>query len=300
MTTGGDTARNDIMEGIVTDWTRIPGGQQIQSRINEVIKQYSFEHPENSVDALVEIYKSIRLLDYKDMWKQQKMDEVKELIIHCSGIFAEATTRDEFILKGDTASVSLVINKRNNVDVQLVSVTLNGVYANGKAVGQSLKTNQNNTYEMKGELMDPAIGNATQPYWLQSPQKPGNFMITNPLLVGQAWNDALLNATLSISIKGTNFDINRPVQYKYIDPVKGEVYQPFIIIPHLSISLSPHVALLNVKTEKDKFSADSIYITYKSNFTAKNVPVTLYILQDTLKTVFEKNERRIYRNGHPV
>ena len=49
--------------------------------------------------------------------------------------------------------------------------------------------------------------------------------------------------------------------------------------------------MLNVKTEKDKFSADSIYIRYKSNFTAKDVPVTLYILQDTLKTVFEKQLR---------
>jgi len=291
ITTGGDTARNDIMEGIVTDWTRIPGGEEVQKRISAIIKQYNFEHPEYSVDSLVEVYKTIQGLSYRGMWWQQKLDELKNLVINCSGIFAEATTREEFILKGDTASVSCVINKRNNVDAQLLSVTLNGVYAGPRAIGQTLKTNQNNAYEMKGELMDPAIGNATQPYWLQSPQKAGNFEITNPLLVGQAWNDALLSATFSVSIKGTKFDFSRPVQYKYIDPVKGEVYQPFIIIPHLSVSLSPHVALLNVKTEKDKFSADSIYITYKSNFTAKDVPVTLYILQDTIKPVFEKQPR---------
>jgi hypothetical protein len=73
------------------------------------------------------------------------------------------------------------------------------------------------------------------------------------------------------------------VQYKYIDPVKGEVYQPFIMIPHLSISMSPHVALLNVKSETGKYSADSIYIKYKSNFTRTDLPVTLYILQDTAR-----------------
>jgi hypothetical protein len=32
MTTGGDTARNDIMEGIVTDWTRIQGGEEYSKR----------------------------------------------------------------------------------------------------------------------------------------------------------------------------------------------------------------------------------------------------------------------------
>ncbi len=85
--------------------------------------------------------------------------------------------------------------------------------------------------------------------------------------------------------------VTRPVQYKYIDPVKGEVYQPFIMIPHLSMWVSPHVALMNVKPEKEKFSADSIYIKYKSNFTQANLPVSLYILQDTIKTVFEKQPR---------
>jgi hypothetical protein len=53
------------------------------------------------------------------MWKQQKTDEIKNLIINCAGIFAEATTREEFVLKGDTATVTCSINKRNNVDVKL-------------------------------------------------------------------------------------------------------------------------------------------------------------------------------------
>ncbi len=288
MITGGDTAHNDIMEGIVTDWTRIPGGQEVQSKINDAIKQFNFEHPENSIDALLEIYGSIEKLDYRDMWKQQKLDEVKNLLINCSGIFAEATTRDEFVLRSDTATISCTINKRNNVDAQLVRVSVNGV---PKETQQSLKTNQNYSWEIKKEVYEPPIASATQPYWLQNPQTTGNFNITNPLLVGKAWNDALMTAFFEIKIKDMMIMVTRPVQYKYIDPVKGEVYQPFIMIPHLSMWVSPHVALMNVKPEKEKFSADSIYIKYKSNFTQANLPVSLYILQDTIKTVFEKQPR---------
>ncbi len=288
MTTGGDTAHNDIMEGVVTDWTRIAGGQEVQTKINDAIKQFNFEHPENSVDALLGIYKSIEGLDYKDMWKQQKLDEVKNLLMNCSGIFAEATTRDEFVLRGDTATINCTINKRNNIDAQLLRVSVNGV---PKEVSQSLKTNQNYSYDIKKEVFEPPIASATQPYWLQHPQTKGNFNITNPLLVGKAWNDALMNAVFEIKIKDMMIIVTRPVQYKYIDPVKGEVYQPFIMIPHLSLWVSPHVALLDVKPEKEKFSADSIYIKYKSNFTQANLPVTLYILQDTVKTVFEKQSR---------
>ncbi|MES2373564.1 MAG: PIG-L family deacetylase [Bacteroidota bacterium] len=292
MTTGGDTARTDIMEGIVTDWTRIPGGEEIQKKINDIIKQYNFEHPENSVDALAEVYKSIQRLSYRGMWWQQKLEELKNLIINCSGIFAEATTREEFVLRNDTASISCVINKRNNVEASLIGININGAFGGARSIEQPLKINQNNTYEIKKEIIEPQIGNATQPYWLQVPQTAGNFTINNPLLVGKAWNDALLDAVFEIEIKGIRLYVHRPVQYKYIDPVKGEVYQPFTLIPHLSMSVSPHVALLNVtKVEKEKFSADSIYVIYKSNFTANNVPTTLYILQDTIKPVFEKQPR---------
>jgi hypothetical protein len=157
------------------------------------------------VDALVEVYKNIQRLSYRGMWWQQKLDELKNLIINCSGIFAEATTRDEFILPGDTASVSCVVNKRNNVDATLVSVNLDWHLWWYKKFAQALKTNQNHTYEIKKEIFEPQIGNATQPYWLQAPQTPGNFIINNPLLVGKAWNDALLNVVFEIEIKGIHF-----------------------------------------------------------------------------------------------
>ena len=286
--TGGDTATTDIMEGVVTDWSRIEGGIEIQNRINSIIKQYNLEHPEYSVDGLVDVYKIILGLPYRGMWWQQKLEELKNVIIICSGIFAEATTRDEFVLRGDTAAISCTINKRNNVEAQLVRVSVNGVL---KDVSQALKTNQNYSYDIKKKVFEPPIAGATQPYWLQAPQTPGNFSITNPLLTGKAWNDALMNALFDIQIKDIIFTVTRPVQYKYIDPVKGEVYQPFIMIPHLSMWVTPHTALLNVKPEKEKFSADSMYIMYKSNFTQKNLPVTLFILQDTVKTVFEKQPR---------
>jgi LmbE family N-acetylglucosaminyl deacetylase len=294
VTTGGDTARNDIMEGIVTDWKRIPGGEKIQQKIDEIIKQFNFEHPENSLDGLLEVYKNILALSYYDMWKQQKAAELKNLIINCAGIFAEATTREEFVLKGDTANITATINKRNNADVKLRYVpSLQGLVTQ---LDETMNTNQNYTYELKDSQYDPPVSSLTQPYWLQAQQTGGNFTINNPLLVGQAWNNALVNVTFNIAVKGVPISIIRPVRYKYIDPVKGEVYQPFIMIPHLSVSMSPHVALLNVRSETKKFSADSIYITYKSNFTKADLPVTLYVLQDTARAVFTK-ELRSFEKG---
>lgn len=294
MTTGGDTARNDIMEGIVTDWKRIDGGEKIQQKISAIIRQYNFEHPEQSLDGLLDVYKIVIALPDNTMWKEQKTKELKELIVNCAGIFAEATTREEFVLKGDTAVITATINKRNDVDVKLKYVPVK--QGTTKLLDEPLKTNQNYSYEIKDVQVDPPVSALTQPYWLQAQQTPGNFTINNPLLVGQAWNDALTTITFNVSVKGVPISVVRPVQYKYIDPVKGEVYQPFIMIPHLSVSLTPHVALLNVKGETKKYSADSIYVTYKSNFTKTGLPVTMYILQDTARTVF-RNQPMDFEKG---
>ncbi|NCI46904.1 PIG-L family deacetylase [Sediminibacterium sp. WSJ-3] len=293
MTTGGDTPRNDLMEDITTDWTRIEGGAAVKAKIGRILGTYNFEHPENSVDSLVDLYKTIQRLTDHGVWWSKKMGELKELIINCSGIFAEATTREEYVLQNDTALVSVSVNKRNNVPVKLSSVGIDFVKIDPN---QQLEQNRNYNFDIREQAREPKIENMTQPYWLQQPQKPGNFTITNPLLVGKAWNDALFNASFHFEIGGVEFRITRPVQYKYVDPVKGEVYQPFVMIPHLSISMSPHVALMNVRGENGKVANDSIKVTYRSNFTQQNVPTTLHILQDTLKPAFS-NQPRDFEKG---
>lgn len=288
-TTGGDTARVDIMDDVVTDWTRIEGGAEVKAKIDNILKQYDLEHPEKSVDSLVELYKNIQHLMYHGMWWKQKLGELQNIIFNCSGIFAEATTKEQFILQGDTAVVNFAIINRTNTVAQLNSASI--LRGEGMGGPQSLKINQNYSYDIKVPVFEPAAGNSTQPYWLQLPQTAGNFVIPDPQLTGQAWNNALLNAIFDIKIRDISFIVTRPVQYKYVDPVKGEVYQPFIVVPHIYFSLSPHVALMNVKTAGGKFSTDSIYINYKSNFTQKGVPTSVYIMEDVVKTAFEKENR---------
>jgi LmbE family N-acetylglucosaminyl deacetylase len=296
MVTGGDTANSDIMEGVVTDWTRFSSGENIQAMINAIIKAYDFEHPEYSVNALTELYTALNIshVEWNSAWRQKKLNEIKELILNCAGIFAEATTREEFVVQGDSAAVALSVNIRNSD-----GISLNAISTGWRTLELAQKLDKNRLYNftLKEEAREPAIGNATQPYWLQLPQTAGNFTISNPLLVGKAWNDPLLTATFNFVINGVELRVARPVRYKYVHPVKGEVYQPFIMIPRVSVWLSPHVALLNVKTTEGKRTGpDSIYVRYHSNFTHAAVPVTLYALQDTIRTVFEK-QNRDFENG---
>ena len=79
VTTAGDAAKTDLMEGIVTDWKRINGGAAIESMINNIITNYKADQPELSVPSLVKLYQSIKALP-QNIWRDKKLDEVQQLI----------------------------------------------------------------------------------------------------------------------------------------------------------------------------------------------------------------------------
>lgn len=289
ITTGGDTARTDIMEGVITDWSREKGGDAVAQKITEILQHFNFEHPENSVGSLTDLYNFILKSVPADLWRAKKLAELEDIIFNCSGLFMEAVTREESVLPGDSATITLNVNKRNNTDAELVVAGTEPALA--KTISQPLATNQNYSYDLRVLAGEPDPRRRTQPYWLQEPQTIGNFTIPDSSLIGKAWNDALFNVTAEIRINGISFRRSLPVQYKYVDPVKGEVYQPFYLAPHLSVSMLPHVALMNVKTDKGRLTRDSVYVSVKSNFNGSQVPSSLYMLQDVMRTVFDKQPR---------
>ena len=66
----GDPAHGDPMEGVVTDWSRVEGGEEIGGMVDQVVKDYSLLAPEKSVPGLVRIYKAIAQLP-EGYWKTQ-------------------------------------------------------------------------------------------------------------------------------------------------------------------------------------------------------------------------------------
>ncbi|MBN9297855.1 MAG: PIG-L family deacetylase [Filimonas sp.] len=301
-TTGGDAPKTDLMDGIVTDWKRVKGGEKIQAMINAIMGNFKIEQPQQSVPALVKLYQAIKQLE-DGYWRNQKLAEVQSIIENCAGLFVDATTTQECALTGDAVKVNCFINKRNDCNVQLKQVTIDGVTV---PKAEALQTGINYQYNLDVTIHEPA--STTQPYWLQQPQKPGNFEVASQELVGLAWNKPLWNASFVIEIEGETFTVNRAVQYKYTDAAKGELYQPFVVCPQVSIIVNPGVVLMNVKPvdRKDMPEMPVMHISYKPSFTMKGIPVSLYIKQNgSTKAVFENEAKdfekdKLYNIDVPV
>ena len=97
----------------------------------------------------------------------------------------------------------------------------------------TLITNQNLAFN-KNLLV--ANKRTSQPYWLEYPLKGGTFEVRDQLMIGKAENNPSFEAVIKLTIEGEDFVIKRPVQYRVIDPVKGDTYQPIAVLPKLELS----------------------------------------------------------------
>ena len=122
-TTDGSEPVNDLMDGVELGWNKIAGGEAIQQKINELIKNFDLLHPENSVQGLVSLYKTLERLP-QGYWKEQKLKEVKELIAQCSGLFVDATTTEQFAVETDSLKINFSLNNRLGTNAILQKITV--------------------------------------------------------------------------------------------------------------------------------------------------------------------------------
>jgi len=243
-TVSGDPPVNDLMDGVNTTWDRLLWGGQLISRpvhednagrlVDSVLKTFSVEHPERSMEPLVRLYKKIESFD-DPYWREQKLSEVKKIIENCSGLFIEATTNKQFFAPGDSMRLNLVVNPRLSSDVLNADAKVDEFFV----IFDQLKKNVNAVKNYTTYI--PPDAKPTQPYWLEFPMDKGSFTVNRQEQIGKGESDPL-NIDFSMMIFDKEFIFNRPVRYKHTDPVKGELYQPVSILP-----------VAEIKTDKDLY-----------------------------------------------
>ncbi len=290
VTTGGDPAKNDLMDGIVTDWKRLPGGEAIETMINEIISKYNIAQPDLSVPALVKLYQSIKALP-EGNWRNKKLDEVQQIIVECSALYVEATSSQSQVVQGGSLSINFNLIKREDVNASLKNISVENFDSSFSA---TLPINQNiNINKTLAVADDKKI---SQPYWLVYPLQGGTFDVRDQTLIGKAWNDPSFEATFTINLDGEDFVIKRPVQYRYIDPVKGDTYQPIPVLPKIelnytqdnfiSMNEAPAKATMHLKSNTNENKEYKIVQEYSKNWTNDNPSFT-----------YNSKDAEIYKTG---
>ncbi len=236
-TTGGDAPMNDLLDGIDIGWTRL-GAASIQEDIAIISKQFNIENPAASVPSLVALYSKVKALP-KSVWKNYQLQQIQSLIKDAAGIFIEASTQKAQVIPGERMSMQVLINQRGAVQSVLKQVLLTG---KDSTFNKVLVTNQNIQFDYTFNVATTTP--IAQPYWLVQPKTEGMFMVNDYNLIGKAENDPIFTITATIKIEGEDFTFVQPVQYKFTDPTKGDVYQPIAVIPAKEFKYDKEVYLM--------------------------------------------------------
>ena len=249
----GETWTSDIMEGINTTWNRVPGGNIIEGLMKKIEKEYRFDNPSASMPSLVELY---NLLDGMPLgyWRDQKLKETGLLIEMAGGLYFECSSSEPFAVRADSLHLQASVINRSGYPVQFKEVSL--IQQPSFIIRKEQSLNKDLPLKEKFDLILPDDFPLTQPYWLGK-EPNGSFHVSDQLLIGKAESNPSMEALFKVVINNREIHFRKPVQYKFTDPVKGELYWPLVVVPRISLEVEPKVVIAGKADQKADVSVRS-------------------------------------------
>ncbi|MDP9048166.1 MAG: PIG-L family deacetylase [Bacteroidota bacterium] len=258
----GDPPQTDLFEGVNTTWKRVKNGDAVSSLISVIQKSFDMDHPDKSVPALVQLI--TRIEKVPDVyWRTQKLKELNNLIAACAGLWFEAYTAESTYALGDQMNIRSQVISRYGLNISLNKLSVlqhqdNLGITSGFAepvshyelpninAGKTLPAN-----ELQIFTNECIAGQISQPYWLESAHPIGIYHISNEGNVGNPENPNAPTVEFQFSIADRLLSFDRKLVYKYVDPAKGEIYQPVIIAPPVTANIINPVYVFNARTPQN-------------------------------------------------
>ncbi len=239
--------KSNVFEGVNTTWSRVSGGEAIGKILHKVESDFDFTNPSASVSELIKAFKLIQNLE-DEHWKNQKSKELKKIILACTGLYLEAVANESSATRNSEFTVSIEAINRSDFSMKLRSVSLSPLNV-AENPDVDLENNIPQKYEIKGFV--PIDMSYTSPYWLTKKGTLGMYRVDDKELIGLPNTPRELSVNFIIDFDGYSFQFNKDIVYKYNDPVKGEMYKPFEIIPEVTASIADNVLIFSDEKPKD-------------------------------------------------
>ncbi|MEP6947117.1 MAG: NEW3 domain-containing protein [Acidobacteriota bacterium] len=243
---------------------------QLQKTAEKALADYQQYSPEKLVPTLVEGYKqakaaemSARNPDSKRLCSEKRA-EFAHAIQLASGVVVDSLSDTETLVPGDSANVSVRVFAPENSSVKVSGVTINApegwkVAASTEPVAQESAFRPRRENSMSASFFDvtaPSDFRYTQPYWLETP-KGKNFGFDwsgKDAEKNMPFQSPLLTADVKIDVDGETITVSRPVQYRYADPIRGELRRDINVVPGVSVALDSNLLIspASAKATKEK------------------------------------------------
>ncbi|HSE41912.1 MAG TPA: PIG-L family deacetylase, partial [Acidobacteriota bacterium] len=232
----GDRATKDLFDGVDLTWNRVRGSHAVSEALNRTVANYNPRDPAKSIPELVKVYGLLKNLK-SDPIVLAKKAELLNVIQYCSGLWLEAIASDDSAVPGANIQVTTSALNRSSYDFSLQGVEL------GKDLSIQKNLGANVPVEQKIDFVIPSDASYSQPYWLKEKLGKAMAKVDDQQLIGTADSPPPLQVKFRISAEGETLEYEVPVLFRWVDPVEGERYRLFQIIPEVSIQIDQSVSI---------------------------------------------------------
>lgn len=245
--TTGKPARLDLFEGVDLSWRRIPGGNVVGELLAQARRSFL---PEKPVKALPMLLQALVAMDrlQPDPWVEVKRLELTEAIRCAAGIWIEAIADRQAVAPLDKVTVAATILVRAGAPTTLIGLTVN---PSMETRDRQLFLPINNPMKEIFNITIPAGTPCTRPYWLGEGRRLGLHASASHQLTGLPEGPPALSVTFRLSADGVPFSLTVPVQYRFRDPVLGEIYQPLVVMPEVMVNLADGVQVMSDRNARE-------------------------------------------------
>nr|WP_298998444.1 PIG-L family deacetylase [uncultured Allomuricauda sp.] len=253
---------NNLFEGINTTWSRIEGGKAIGDILYGIENNFDFTNPAVHVPQLIEAYKLLQEVR-DEHWKTLKLVELKDLILACSGLYLEASATNSSTTPNNSVKLNFEILNRSDVAFNLDEIRLVG--SNSRlSPNISLSNNSKESLSLDFSISDNQ--EISGPYWLNKPWSLGMYEVDNQNMIGKAETPSAFEVDFILSLDGYSIPFRKSVVYRFSKPDRGELYEPFVVLPEVTTkidekvlifpTIEPRDVTVKVRAGKDNISGE--------------------------------------------
>lgn len=241
--------KNNPFEGVSRDWQRLGLNQDhfIVQGLRKIIDNFDFKSPEKHALELLSILEELKKLPESPI-KNQKTQSLTHIITQCLGLYVSAESSLPYVTPNDEVMAKVEVTNRSHQALLLNRVYSDQLYFFENTQPQLITA----LGSFKVESLEAPLKSIdlSTPYWLKNQAESGRFNVSNSDLIGTAFGPEPVNVSLDFTLSGHEFTITRPLRYKYRDRVQGEVFDPFVVLPALTLSNSEAVMVFNDQKPK--------------------------------------------------
>lgn len=233
--TGGDAFHSGIFDGIESGWERVEGSERVAAIFDRIVSELDITRPAMSIPALIEARRELRKLP-ESHWVLAKREDLDRIILSAAGVWIEALADRTSVVPGQSLDIAVTAVARTAPASFSVAAGGESILIGSEAI------NERSTARVPLTVAPDA--EPSQPWWLREPPLAGRHQLADPSLLGAPASPAPLSVPVAVGFAGETIEIEVPVLRREVDPVHGEIWDPVLIVPHVTVGVEPSPLLV--------------------------------------------------------